>query len=142
MVVLTIKNSTIDCPSENLNNANDFTIAVSGNNVNPSSTFPGSESGTVVTMQPGLFDVTESLTNPQTDITSPAPAECDNVIGAPFDAGADLGNNQFICTIFDGTCSANMMANDELTCTIENTIALLEQILWYKKIGLFVIIFF
>ena len=116
------ENTTIACPSQDLDGAEDFTMGVTGTNVNPFSMFPGSEAGTVLTMEPGVFDVTEDLTNPQTDITSPAPDGCDNVVGGPFDAGADLGNNQFICTNFIGDCTGNIIATDDLTCTVENTV--------------------
>ena len=137
------QNNTINCPSQDLDSANDFTIDVSGNAVNPSSTFAGSEAGTVVTMEPGQFDVTESLTNQLTEITSPAPPECNNVIGGPFDAGADIGNGQFICSTFDldcvgncttfaDSCSNNMMANDEFTCNIDNTILVQTNLMIQK----------
>ena len=111
-------NSTISCPEDVPSESGDFTISIIGNNANPS-VFPGDDVGTVVSIEPGAFAVSEE------QVTSPAPNECNSVIGAPFNAGADLGNNQFICTNFIESCDGIISSDDELTCIIENTIAVL-----------------
>ena len=107
----------VDCPPGVPSTPEDFTINVEGNNVNPSS-FSGDDTGTLLTMEEGEFTVAEE------QVSSPAPHQCNNILGQTFDAGSDLGNGQYICTTFENDCSGNISAGDELTCTIDNTIAI------------------
>ena len=108
----------VDCPPGVPSTPEDFTINVDGNNVNPSSSFAGDDTGTILTIDEGEFTVTEE------EVSLPAPYQCNTILGQTFDAGADLGNGQYICTTFENDCSGEINARDELTCTIENTIAI------------------
>ena len=108
----------VDCPPGVPSTPEDFTINVEGNNVNPSSSFAGDDTGTILTMDEGEFIVTEEQVSP------PAPHQCNSILGQSFDAGADLGNGQYICTTFENNCSGKINAGDALTCNIENTIAI------------------
>jgi hypothetical protein len=77
------------CPSPD-----EFTMNVEGNNPSPSS-FPGSSQGTVVTLEPGQYDVTE--------IAPPTPP------GVEFDGGT-----------FSADCTGDINAGESKTCTITN----------------------
>ncbi|MGD1835387.1 MAG: hypothetical protein ACPKQO_06670, partial [Nitrososphaeraceae archaeon] len=114
---------SIDCPEEVPSSASDFTIDVIGINANPP-TFLGDETGTLVTMESGAYEVTEEVTNSQIPITSPEPKTCflfDEInAGAILDADKDM----FICTTFGDNCDGNIEAEQELTCIIENTVLL------------------
>ena len=107
----------VDCPPGVPSTPQEFTINVDGNNVNPLSSFPGDNTGTILTMDEGVFEVKEE------QVDSTAPLRCNNILFDLFDAGTDLGNGQYICTTFDN-CSGHIKTGDELTCTIENTIAI------------------
>ncbi|MGD1836708.1 MAG: hypothetical protein ACPKPY_01455 [Nitrososphaeraceae archaeon] len=97
--------------------ASDFTINVTGNNANPPS-FPGDETGTIVTMEDGAYEVTEQ------GITSVVPEVCTDLLGNTINAGTVLpqDDNQFICTTFSEDCDGNIEAGQELTCIIQNTV--------------------
>ena len=110
--------TSIDCPIGFASSPEEFTINVDGNNVNPSSVFAGSDTGTVLTLDEGEFNVTEQFA------TSPAPFQCAEILGTTFDAGADIGTGQYLCTSFSDDCEGNIGIGDELTCIVENTIAI------------------
>lgn len=77
------------CPSPD-----EFTMNVEGNNPSPSS-FPGSSAGTVVTLEPGQYEVTE--------VAPPTPP------GVEFDGGT-----------FSADCTSDINAGESKTCTITN----------------------
>lgn len=77
------------CPSPD-----DFTMNVAGNDPSPSS-FPGSSAGTVVTIEPGQYDITE--------IAPPTPP------GVEFDGGT-----------FSMDCTGDINAGESKTCTVTN----------------------
>jgi hypothetical protein len=77
------------CPS-----ADEFTMNVEGNNPSPSS-FPGSSQGTIVTLEPGQYEVTE--------IAPPTPP------GVEFDGGT-----------FSADCTGDINVGESKTCTITN----------------------
>jgi hypothetical protein len=72
----------------------EFTMNVEGNNPSPSS-FPGSSQGTIVTLEPGQYEVTE--------IAPPTPP------GVEFDGGT-----------FSADCTGDINVGESKTCTITN----------------------
>jgi len=58
--------------------ASNFTMNVTGSNVQPSSSFPGSESGTTVTLSPGSYSVDEGAVSGYTKLSSSA--DCSGTI--------------------------------------------------------------
>ncbi|MGD1834735.1 MAG: FG-GAP repeat domain-containing protein [Nitrososphaeraceae archaeon] len=111
--------TTIDCPPGIPSEPANFTINVEGNNVKPSSSFVGDDNGTLLTIGAGAFEVTEEQVSSTT-----VPPQCNEILGETFDAGADLGSGQYICTNFNDSCSGNINLEDELTCIVDNTIAI------------------
>src|SRR5919106_1712151 len=84
----------IDLPLDLCPLPDEFTMNVAGNNPSPSS-FPGSSQGTVVTLEPGQYDVTEEA--------PPTPP------GVEFDGGT-----------FSVDCTGDIAAGESKTCTITN----------------------
>jgi hypothetical protein len=84
----------IDLPLELCPSPDEFTMNVAGNNPSPSS-FPGSSEGTVVTLEPGQYDVTE--------VAPPTPP------GVEFDGGT-----------FSTDCTGDIAAGESKTCTVTN----------------------
>ena len=104
-----------------------FNITVTGNNVNQSN-FLGSSEGVLVSLDSGSFNVSETvLLEGQEDeiipITSQVPPECDDNLGdefGPFNGGAEVEEDIFLCSVFSDECSGNINLGDNLVCTIEN----------------------
>lgn len=93
-----------------------FNISVTGNNPNPSN-FDGSDTGTNVVLNPGAYEVTEA------SITSQVPTSCENTGIAsegPFNAGAQIEVDVFICSNFSQECSGTINEGESLECTIKN----------------------
>ena len=110
----------VECSNDFPSSASNFTINVEGSNVNPS-TFLGDETGTIVTMEPGQFEVTEQGVN------SPAFDLCSDFLDGQFDASEQIDiSGVFICTSFEGSCSGNIDSGQELECTIENSVIEVE----------------
>jgi len=84
----------IDIPLELCPSPEEFTMNIGGNNPSPSS-FPGSPQGTVVTLEPGQYDVTE--------MAPPTPP------GVEFDGGT-----------FSVDCTGDIAAGESKTCTVTN----------------------
>ena len=84
----------IDLPLELCPSPNEFTMNVAGNDPSPSS-FPGSSQGTVVTIEPGQYDVTE--------VAPPTPP------GVEFDGGT-----------FSTDCTGDIALGESKTCTVTN----------------------
>lgn len=84
----------IDLPLELCPSPNEFTMNVAGNDPSPSS-FPGSSQGTVVTIEPGQYDVTE--------VAPPTPP------GVEFDGGT-----------FSTDCTGDIATGESKTCTVTN----------------------
>jgi uncharacterized protein YegL len=72
----------------------EFTISVTGTNPDPNS-FPGSATGTAVSLEPGAFQVTELAPAPPTGLVAQPP-------------------------VFSAGCTGNIQAGQELSCTITN----------------------
>ena len=105
----------VPCGEDVPSSSSDFTIDVEGNNANPS-TFLGDETGTIVTMEPGQFEVTEQ------EVSSPVAPQCSNFFGEQIDASGNLNRDSFICTSFTGDCGGNIESEQELECIVENSV--------------------
>ena len=106
---------TTQCNEEEFEDICDFDpqITVSGFNPTPNS-FPASTTPTVVTLDPGEYNVDE-----QGFISA---LEACSALG--FDGGqpVPLFGNIVICTNFSEDCSGDIGVDEELTCNIENTV--------------------
>jgi hypothetical protein len=103
----------------------DFLFQVTGNNPNPSSEFPGSISGTVVTLNPGDYEVTEIITQAQQKF---------NDFNDSHDDPPCVVN---LITSFTGDCdevtstlqtTGTITAGEAQTCTATNSITISEAI--------------
>ncbi len=93
-----------------------FTILVEGNN--PSQTnFNGSDVGTDVELEPGVYNVTEE------GLETPTPHACSR---EGFEAGSSFGTNLFICTDFSDGCEGDITAGSTQTCEITNVLVFCE----------------
>ena len=106
---------TTQCNEEEFENICDFDpqITVSGFNPTPNS-FPASTTPTVVTLDPGEYNVDE-----QGFISA---LEACSALG--FDGGQPVPvfGNIVICTNFSEDCSGDIGVGEEVTCNIENTV--------------------
>jgi len=93
-VVKLVSCDFVDLPLDLCPSPDEFTMNVEGNNPSPSS-FPGSSQGTVVTIEPGPYEVTE--------IAPPTPP------GVEFDGGT-----------FSADCTGDINAGESKTCTVTN----------------------
>jgi hypothetical protein len=93
------------CPVGFCAGPSDFTITVTGNNPTPS-TFPGSGSGTLVTLDPGEYVIKESLSNDHFEfLFSNFSGDCKGVSGPPV-----------------ASATGTIAAGEHKTCTIRNTV--------------------
>lgn len=97
----------------------EFTITVTGENSNPE-TFTGSTSETEVTLEPGTYAIFESL--------SPQLENLFNIL----DAGANSGYTQNAigdCTIIGGQVTGTIIADEEQTCSLTNSVNIFKAII-------------
>ena len=110
---LTVNKTTICNPQEfgDFCNFNPI-ITVTGNNPTPGS-FPASEATPkVVTLDEGLYSVSESGFG----------LGMQPCLSRGFDGGQIIAQNTIVCTNIDDSCSEDIGAGQELSCTIENTV--------------------
>jgi hypothetical protein len=87
-------------------------INVTGNSPTPS-LFPASEATPkVVTLGEGLYSVSESGFE----------LGMQPCLSLGFDGGQIIAQNTIVCTNIDDSCSEDIRAGQELSCTIENTV--------------------
>jgi hypothetical protein len=108
-----IVTKTTTCDREEFGDFCNFNpqITVTGNNPQPSS-FVANDTPKTVTLGEGLFSVNEAgFTFGQQPCLSRG-----------FQGGQIIGQNVLVCTNFDDSCSEDIRAGQELSCTIENTV--------------------
>ena len=114
--ILTVNKITICNPQE----FGDFCnfnpqITVTGNNPTPSS-FPANDTPISVTLGAGLYDVSEAGFG----------LGMQPCLSRGFDGGQVIGQNTAVCTNISDSCSEDIRAGQELSCTIENTVTSLS----------------
>lgn len=104
--------------SSNFPGPEDYPITVTGDNPNPSN-FPGSSTGTAVTINPGEYEITEELASTsalQAELTATSIITTTTVTG---DCTPNLGPNQnFI------SAQGTMTSGGSQECTIINTVTI------------------
>ena len=114
---------TRNCADDDIGIApNSFDILVSGNNANPSE-FPGSNSGTLVTIEEGLFSISEQFDE---ILISSSPPEICSIINTNPNAGATFPDGA-ICAVFSENCDGSIEGGENQECSIENYVLLFSE---------------
>ncbi|MGD1839005.1 MAG: hypothetical protein ACPKPY_13230, partial [Nitrososphaeraceae archaeon] len=129
--------SPIEIPIIDAFEPNLFDITVTGNNVNPSN-FLGSNDGVLVTLDQGSFDVSEEASSnliiggpipipqiPEDEVPDDCQEISPMISGGPFNTGVEDGGI-FFCVIYSDECSGTINQGDNLECTIENYLLVIQ----------------